>query len=673
LSCRRSHICRAAPWLAALLAAASLLAEAGCGRIVPVEPGGPTAEWPFYGGDAGGERYSPLTEINRDNVADLQVAWTYHTGDVSDGSGGRRKSEFEATPIVVDGTLYLSTAFNRVIALDPETGAEKWAFDPKIDLQVHYSEGLMNRGVSTWIDPARAPGEPCRRRIYIATIDARLFALDAATGAPCADFGQSGQVDLTQGISNIIRKGEYEETSPPAVIDDLVIAGSGIADNDRVESPSGVVRAFDARTGALRWSWDPIPQDSSDPAAATWEGASARKTGAANAWSVMAVDPARDLVFVPTGSASPDYAGTERKGDDKWADSVVVLHARTGKIAWGFQLVHHDLWDYDTAAPPLLTILHRDGRDVPVVVQGNKTGNLFVLNRDTGEPVFPVEERPVPQSHEPGEQTSPTQPFPVAPPPLTRQKLDAGDAWGLTRWDREACRQQMQKLVAEGMFTPPTVQGSLVIPGNIGGMNWSGYAFDPVRQTLVTFTNSIAFEVHLIPRDQYQAHEDAAEQGKLRAEVSPQHGTPYGFSRAPLVSQSRFPVHMPCNPPPWGSLVAVDLAKGTIRWQIPLGTLRDLSPIPLTAHYGMAGLGGPITTAAGLTFIAGTAGDEYLRAFDTDTGKELWKGRLPAGGQATPMTYRLKADGRQYVVIAAGGHGKLGNTLGDSLVAFALP
>jgi quinoprotein glucose dehydrogenase len=623
-------------------------------------------EWPYYGGDPGGSRFSPLAQINTANVRQLKTAWVYHTGDISDGSTHPRKSAFEATPIMVDGTLYVSTAFNRVVALDPQTGAVRWTYDPKIDLNAPYSEGLMNRGVSSWADGK--PGSRYRRRIYIATIDARLICLDAALGKPCADFGSAGQIDLREGIQNIIRKGEYEETSPPAVIDGLVIAGSSVADNDRVTSPSGVVRAFDARTGALRWSWNPIPQDDRDPGASSWKREGRSKTGAANAWSVIATDPGRHLVFVPTGSASPDYYGGERKGDGKWANSVVALDARTGKLVWGFQLVHHDLWDYDTASPPLLTTLFRQDAAIPVVVQGNKTGNLFVLNRTTGAPVFPVEERPVPQSDVPGEQTSPTQPFPVAPPPVSAQRVSADDAWGLTPQERTACRSRMEKLRNDGAFTPPTVSGSLISPGNAGGMNWSGYAFHPGLQLLVTSTLRVPFEVHLIPREQYAEAEHASKTGLIRAEVSPQHGTPYGMSREPLLSPSRT---IPCVAPPWGTLTAVDLSGGRIRWETPLGTTEGLLETDPPVR-GLAGFGGPIITAGGLVFI-GSAWDGYFRAFDIETGKELWKALLPAPGEATPMTYRAGPNGKQFVVIAAGGHGKLPVKLGDALVAFALP
>jgi membrane-bound PQQ-dependent dehydrogenase (glucose/quinate/shikimate family) len=618
--------------------------------------------WPYYGGDSGGMRYSRLTQINRGNVAKLKIAWTFHTGDVSDGKHGKPRSGFETTPILVDGTLFLTTGFNRVIALDPETGTLRWAYDPKIDPTWDYGDALVNRGVATWLDPmvAAGTGRPCRRRIYEAALDARLIALDAATGIPCADFGENGQVSLR----NVARyaAGRYHMTSPPAVIDDLAIVGSAINDNHRVDMASGVVRAFDARTGALRWSWDPIRQNDESPGAGNGTGKT-WQSGAGNAWSIMAVDTGRDLVFIPTGSASPDYYGGLRPGDNKWADSVVALRGKTGEFVWGFQLVHHDLWDYDTASPPLLATLRRDGMDIPVVVQGNKTGFLYVLNRDTGVPVFPVQERPVPQSDIPGEMTSPTQPVPVAPPPLTPQRLSADAAWGAIPVDRETCRNWIRGFRNEGIFTPPSLQGTLVIPGNIGGMTWSGYAFDPQRNLLVVPTNNLPAVVKLIPREKL---EEAARSGE-DGDYARQTGTPYGMYRRFLQASS----DLPCSPPPWGMLSAVDMKEGTIKWQVPLGSMQYFGgghePIPP----GSIGFGGPIVTASGLAFIAGTF-DPYIRAFDVETGKELWRAQLPASGNATPMTYSLK--GRQYVVIGAGGHPKITEeALSDALVAFSLP
>jgi quinoprotein glucose dehydrogenase len=618
------------------------------------------AEWPAYGNDPGGMRYSPLQQINRENVANLKPVWIFHTGDISDGTRDRRRSGFEATPILVDGTLYLTTGFNRVIALDPATGKQVWSYDPKVDLTLDYGDGLINRGVATWLDPGVDAKHACRRRIYEATLDARLISLDAATGKPCADFGDYGQVSLRDVPG--YRAGWYHMTSPPTVIDDLVVVGSAIDDNQRAAMPGGVVRAFDARSGSLRWSWDPIPLT---PAGTSAGAAPARQTGAANAWSIMSTDPGRDLIFIPTGSASPDYYGGLRPGDNKWANSVVALHAKTGEVAWGFQLVHHDLWDYDTPSAPLLATLRHNGASVPVVIQGNKTGFLYVLNRDTGAPVFPVEERAVPASDVPGEAASPTQPFPLAPPALAPQRISQSDAWGPTPEDRETCRQWIHNLRNEGIFTPPSLKGTLAVPGNIGGMTWSGYAFDPERSLLVTNTNNLVAKVKLIPRADFYRDEMRTEDG----EYSPQAGTPYGLFRRFLQS----PSDMPCTAPPWGLLTAVDMAEGKIRWQVPLGSMQDFGgkqpPIPP----GSISLGGPIVTAGGLVFIAGTF-DAYIGAFDIESGKELWKWPLPNSGHATPMTYLLAANGKQYLVIAAGGHPKITEeTLGDSLVAFTLP
>jgi len=622
------------------------------------------SDWPNYGNDAGGMRYSHLAQVNRDTVSKLKVAWTFHTGDISDGKNGGKRSGFESTPILVDGTLFLTTPFNRVIALDPATGTQRWAFDPEIDRSLDYGDGLINRGVATWLDSAHSAKQPCGRRIFEATLDARLIALDSATGKPCTGFGDRGQVNLRDvpgyagGNFGEHHLGWYHMTSPPVVIDNLVVVGSAIDDNVRVDMPLGVVRAYDARTGALRWSWDPIPRNTSEEASKTASGKWA--TGAANAWSVMTVDAARGLIFIPTGSASPDYYGGLRPGDNKWANSVVALHAKTGVLAWGFQLVHHDLWDYDSASPPLLATITHDGKQIDAVIQGNKTGFLYVLNRDTGAPVFPVEERPVPKSDVPGETASPTQPIPSAPPALTLQHLTAGQAWGPTPADREFCRAEIAKLRNDGIFTPPSIQGTLAVPGNLGGMTWSGYAFDPTQNLLFVNTNNLPARMRLIPRDKVASDNEDGEYG-------PQRGTPYGMLRRFLQS----PSDLPCSAPPWGTLTAVDLVTGTIRWQIPLGSMENFGGVHPGIPSGSINLGGAIATAGGLVFIAGTT-DPHIRAFDSTTGKLLWEAELPASGHATPMTYQ--SGGKQYVVIAAGGHQRIPEERpGDALVAFTLP
>ena len=614
--------------------------------------------WPCYGHDPGGTRYSQLDLINRENVGQLRVAWTYRTGDVSDGKNGET-SQFEATPIMIWGRLYVATPFDRVIALDPASGKEMWAFDPKIDLSLPYGDGLTCRGVAAWEDDRSAARETCRRRVFIATNDGRLIALDSDTGKLCAGFGSGGQIALRLA-RNKANPGEYHFTSPPAVYRDLVIVGSAISDNERADAPSGIVRAFDARSGKPRWSWEPLERDRRRAGSKGIGGPA--KTGAANVWSILSVDEARDLVFLPTSSPSPDFYGGERPGNNRYSDSVVALRASTGKLVWSFQVVHHDVWDYDVPAQPLLITLRRTGKRVPAVVIATKMGHIFVLDRRTGKPLFPVEERAVPQEGVEGEALSPTQPFPKLPPPLSPDKLTKEDAWGITEADREWCRGQIGALRSEGIFTPPSLQGSIIFPGNIGGAHWGGAAFDPARSILIVNTNRFPFVVRLMPRERYEEERRA----HPHADLSPQAGTPYAVLRDVL----RTPRGVLCNPPPWGVLTAIDLARGALRWEAPLGTVPSLAGLPGAAQWGSPNLGGSIITRGGLIFVA-AAMDKYLRAIDLDSGRELWKAPLPASAQATPMTYSV--NNRQYIVIAAGGHGRLGTELGDYVVAFALP
>jgi len=620
---------------------------------------GSRGEWPHYGNDAGGSRYSPLAEIDRENVARLRVAWTYRTGEVIGEPGPYAHYAFEATPLMVDGTLFLSTPYNRVIALDAETGQERWAWDAKVD-RAHRVAIATSRGVSTWVDAKAGRDRVCRRRIFVGTVDARLVALDAATGAPCADFGRAGQIDLSEGINVSDARCCYQVTSPPAIVDGLVVVGSAIGDNRAVDLERGVVRAYDARSGALRWSWDPIPTRESDPARATWAGDSWRRTGAANVWSVMSVDAERGLLFLPTSSPSPDFYGGERLGANVYANSVVALRAATGEVVWHFQVVHHDLWDYDVPAQPVLVTMPAEGKPVPAVVVATKMGHLFVLHRETGKPLLPVEERATPKSTVPGEEASPTQPFPIRPRPLVPASLGADDAWGLTPADRDACRARIAALKYEGIFTPPSLEGTIIFPGYVGGTNWGGVSYDAARGLLIAPTNRLAFVVTLIPRDRFQ--QERAGSARPGREFAAQRGTPYGMHREALTS----PSGIPCNPPPWGALTAVELATGDVRWEVPLGGSPEPPAIP-----GSVNLGGALTTASGLVFIS-AARDAKLRAFDVETGRVLWTGALPAGGQATPMTYRAPS-GRQLVVIAAGGHTGLRTKTGDYVVAFALP
>jgi quinoprotein glucose dehydrogenase len=566
--------------------------------------------------------------------------------------------------------MYISTPLGRVFALDPASGAQRWVYDPQVDKTIHFGD-FANRGVALWLDPATAAGSRCSVRVFVATIDTRLTSLDAATGLPCAEFGQGGTVQLRDGLRNPpANASEYEETSPPTVVGGVVVVGSAVADNNRTDAASGEVRGFDARTGALRWTWHPVPQDSTLPAWQTWTGPTAHRSGGANAWTIFAADPARNVVYVPTSSPSVDYFGGERKGDNQYANSIVALDAATGAVRWHFQTVRHDLWDYDNASPPVLVTLQRGGRAVPALLLATKTGQLFALNRETGESLFLISRSAVPASDVPGEAAATTQITGSGLPSLSPQRLTLDEVWGPTGADRDACRQRFSELRNDGTFTPPSLRGSLIMPSNVGGAHWGGLAFDPTNDVVIVPTNRIAAVITLIPRATYEAGRGKETIGeRIGTEYAMMRGTPFVLKRELFLG----PANAPCTPPPFGSLLAVSLKTRQILWSVPLGTSEGLDKVGIRIPPDIPGainLGGPITTASGLVFIGATL-DRYFRAFDITNGRELWKFALPAGGKATPMTY-VAADGRQYVVIAAGGDGKAWGW-SDEIVAFALP
>jgi quinoprotein glucose dehydrogenase len=641
--------------LAALLAGGSVFKVGVVMADAATDAG--TVGWPAYGGADGGGHFSPATEITPANVAQLEVAWTHRSGDYRQGvirgvegfdGDAPSATAFMATPILAHDTLYYCTPYNRVFALDPETGAERWVFDPGIDMS---KQSLTNcRAVSSWTDPELPPDAPCAHRIVLGTLDARLIALDGRTGARCADFGTHGEIDISAGMA-AHAPGDYNLTSPAAVLDDTLIIGSRVIDSLRKDVPAGVVRAYDVRSGALRWAWNPVPPGMTETdAAGRWI------SGTTNAWSIISVDPERQLVFVPTGNTSPDYYGGDRAGHlDHYSSSVVALDGRTGKVVWHYQTVHHDIWDFDVPAQPTLTDVTIEGRTRPAVVQVTKMGLTFVLDRETGVPLFPVEERPVPQTGAvPGEYLSPTQPFPVLPEPLHQLGISPDDAWGFTFWDKGQCRDQLEAMTTGPIYTPISTKGLVMYPSNIGGQNWGAPAVDPGRRLMIANTKHVGMVVQLVPR---------AECGPDSA--FPQEDSPYCVNMRPFLS----PWGAPCTKPPWSTLSAIDLDTGKIRWRVPLGTLKHQAPWPLSNMRGGIEMGGPMVTATGLVFIAASA-DRHIRAFDSETGEELWADEMPSSGNAVPMSYAVK--GRQYVVIAAGGHFTSPAPASDHLIAYRL-
>jgi quinoprotein glucose dehydrogenase len=615
-----------------------------------------TSDWLYYGGDQGGRHYSEASQINTDNVADLDVAWTFRSGDMDRFGQEMRKTSTQSTPILLPAaageSLVYCTPFNRVIALDPASGKQRWQFEPDIDRRGE--RPFRCRGVS-YAEELRAPeNAQCRHRLYLATHDRKLWAIDALSGIPCQGFGDGGEV-LLYGQEGYV-PGDVSNSSAPVVANGVIAVGSTVIDFVRATTPRGTVKAYDSFSGQPLWQFDPL------------QGLAG--SGSANVWAPMSVDEENGLLYLPTSAASPDYYGVERPGDGLYANSIVALDLRSGELRWHFQHVRHDLWDYDTPAQPILFEWHKKGQSIPALAQLTKQGFVFVLNRLTGESLWEITEQPVPPSQIPGETPAATQPKPIAPPQLLNPFLMPHDAWGLTPWDRGSCRRQLASLHNLGLFTPTSEKLTLMYPGSLGGPNWGGGALLGNSGILLTNINNVAFTGRLIPTpqdiDPNSRKQDHPAHGH-RMQVTMQ-GTPYNIEIGSLQS----PLGIPCNPPPWGKLVAVDLQAGTILWETALGSVHEMGPVtaPFHIEWGTPNLGGGIATDGGLFFIGATM-DRQIRAFDVTNGDTLWQYTLPVDATATPMTYQYR--GRQYVVINAGGHHMFGRGQGDYLYAFALP
>ncbi|MBJ3813408.1 glucose/quinate/shikimate family membrane-bound PQQ-dependent dehydrogenase [Shimwellia pseudoproteus] len=621
------------------------------------------ADWPAYGRTQEGQRYSPLKQINDKNVHQLKAVWTFRTGDLKRPTDPGEITD-EVTPIKIRDTLYLCTPHQQLFALDAATGKEKWHFDPQLNTDPSFQH-VTCRGVS--YHEARAgqvSSADCPRRVLLPVNDGRLFALNADNGKLCESFANHGILNLQTNMP-VTTPGMYEPTSPPVVTDHVIVIAGAVTDNFSTREPSGVIRGFDVNSGKLLWAFDP---GANDPNAIPGD-QHHYSFNSPNSWAPAAYDAQLDLVYLPMGVSTPDIWGGNRTPEqERYASSILALNASTGKLAWSYQTVHHELWDMDMPAQPTLAnITDQNGDTVPAVYAPAKTGNIFVLDRRSGKPIVPAPEMPVPQGAATGDHVSVTQPFSG----LTfrpQKDLTGADMWGATLYDQLVCRIMFHRLRYEGIFTPPSEQGTLVFPGNLGMFEWGGISIDPQRQLAIANPMALPFVSKLIPRGPGNPMEppEGAKGSGTEAGIQPQYGVPYGVTLNPFLS----PFGLPCKQPAWGYISALDLKTNRVVWKKRIGTVRDSSPIPLPFRMGMPMLGAPISTAGNVLFIGATA-DNYLRAYNMSNGDKLWEARLPAGGQATPMTYEV--NGKQYVLIAAGGHGSFGTKLGDYIIAYALP
>ncbi|MGM8891585.1 membrane-bound PQQ-dependent dehydrogenase, glucose/quinate/shikimate family [Psychrobacter sp. 1Y1] len=632
----------------------------------------PDGEWSAYGRTDYGQRYSPLDKINTDNVKDLELAWQIQTGDVK-GPNDVGETTYQATPLKIGNGLYLCTPHNWVLALDADSGETLWKFDPQVEENLQRQHQTC-RGVSYYAGQATSPvqvqkiagntfenaSKQCDAKIFIPTSDAKLYALDPNTGQRCQDFGDDGALGLMHNMP-FNQAGYYYSTSPPVIAGDTIIVAGAVNDNYDVNSPSGVIRAYDVNTGELLWNWDSGDPDNTAPFDVN-DPTQTYKTSSPNSWSVATADEELGLAYFPMGNRTPDQLGNYRNAaEEKYATSVVALDIETGEARWVQQFVHHDLWDMDTPAQPTLLDLDTADGVQPALVVPTKQGDVYVLNRATGEPIVPIKERPAPQGYLiAGEHAAPTQPYSglsFEPEPLTEK-----DMWGASLVDQMMCRIEFNKLNYDGRYTPPSTNGSLVYPGNFGTFNWGGIAVDPENGVMFGMPTYLAFTSKLIPRDTLgDAETNKGEQG-----VNANEGADYAVELGPFLS----PLGVPCQQPPWGTIAGADLATGDIAYQRKNGTVQDLSPIPIKLELGVPGIGGPIITKGGVAFLS-AATENNFRAYDLKNGDVLWNVRIPAGGQATPMTY-LNSKGEQMVVLVAGGHGSVGTTIGDYVLAYKL-